>query len=722
VRYPRLKTESCPACGALLRYSAEDILGDSDIRIVSEIRPPQVELAKTIEDAIIQDKNAMTEAGTGTGKSLALLVPAILAGKRVLISTATTLLQHQYMTKDLPFLLAHLSELGCNFRFAVAKGRSHYLCKARLQIYAKKHGVSEEFRKWAVASEFGDKLELGQDVPPYWGRVNAEDCSGAARCMLAGDCGLVVARTLVANADVVVANHAIVGYDMRYNRRILPKHNYYIIDEAHQAAEYYRKAFAATFSENAISLAIHYLEGEAKALPPGEKFDSLVTLLRKENKSFFAKFPKKHDGSFDMLNGADFVSFLAALSSTIGELMAPYARELKARNLKRIKDTEYAAHAADIVDTKCGADDSDEDNAGRIDYLRDIPFEVILTAAKKFQRIHNSLVAICDSVSDKTGDDPHILYLQYPRTTKQGREVVYAPIFVSKILRNNLFPFTRVAASSATLTIGGQFEHFMEETGFSADALTYVTASPFDYAHRALLYCSKNVPIHPARDGVSPQLMEQKLGEYYEAMTDEIVNLTKASSGYAFVLFTNRVEMEEVAKRLKKESDFPVRMQEEGVSPGDLEKWFRKTKHPILCGLKSFWEGVSVEGDQLRLVIITKAPFPIQGDPIYQARKKILERRYGNNWYKRFKKLDVPAMITDVKQGTGRLIRTNMDYGVAAILDRKVSNQANKPGSYASLLINSLPFTLITASLSDVNRFLRQFEQAEKQRKKKEHP
>lgn len=701
---PLLKTKACPNCGADLRHSAEDILGDSDVRIVSEVRPPQIELSKTIEKAIIEDRNAVAEAGTGTGKSLALIVPAVLAGKRVLISTATTLLQHQYVTKDLPFLLSNLAELGYQFRFAVAKGRSHYVCKKRLEAYAKKNKVPQSLLTWVDKSEFGDKLELGRDVPRYWGLINAEECAGASRCEFARKCGLVAARALVTNANVIVANHAIVGFNMRLGRKLLPDHNYYIIDEAHQAAEYFRRAFAATLNEKSIPNALRYLE-ESGAMPPEDKYDELAKKLRKVNKDLFKQFRVKHDGSFDMLTGSEIADEVDDLAYIMHDMLEPFAAEAKSRDLqKRCRDAESAAYMAAVAGAKREAE------AKRDDYLKSVPDDIVVTAARKLQRIDDSLRSIRDSTATEEEEgDPRILYLQYPRTEKQGREIVYAPVFVNKILQNFLFPYTRVAASSATLTVNDKFDHFMEEMGFDENSLTYITASPFDYARRALLYCSKNVPIHPSRAKVPQHMMDQKLEEYYDAMTEEIVQLTDASGGHAFVLFTSRIEMNEVAKRLEDESDFPVRTQEEGMAPGDLEKWFRETDNPILCGLKSFWEGVSIEGEQLRLVIITKAPFPMQGDPVYQAKKDIMERKYGN-WFKRFKKLDIPAMITDVKQGTGRLIRTKMDYGVAAILDRKVSNQANKPGSYAAMLINSLPFTLITANLGDVKKFLRQFE------------
>lgn len=708
--YQPLATGACPSCGGPLRLSAEDILGDRETRIVKEVRPAQIELAKSIEASVAANKHIVSEAGTGTGKSLALIVPPILAGKRVLISTATTLLQRQYVTQDLPFLLAHLGEMGHPFTFAVAKGRGHYLCRKRLHAYVertKKDGkrtVSKRFLEWAQQTETGDKLELGRNVPKFWPLVNGEECVASVKCDFRNKCGLAAARAAVSGATVVVANHALVGIHMRYGHRLLPSYDYYIIDEAHQAANYYRNAFATRFSERMIPKVIRALE-ETSALPPEDQYDALVKDMRKTNEALFAHFPTLHDASFRMLTGTEIADEVDDLLYQLSSIVDMYGAEAKKRSVwKKASDSEYAAAAKDISKRTATLAEGHA-------YLAELSDEVVIRVSRHLQRTDAALRSIQQAAADMAEtQEARILYIQFPRTQQQSREIIYSPVFVNRILRDNLFPVSPVAATSATLTVNGEFKHFCEEMGFDEDCLTYVTDSPFDYEHRSILYCSRNVPIHPARAKVPRDQMERKLEEYYDVMTDEIVSLTDASGGYAFVLFTSRVEMEAVGTRLEKESEFPVRTQDENSTTGDLEEWFRQTDHPILCGLKSFWEGVSIEGDQLRLVAITKAPFPMQGDPVYQAKKDILEKQH-RSWFKRFQKLDIPAMITDVKQGTGRLIRTKLDFGVAAILDRKVTDQANKRGSYASLLINSLPFTRITANLGDVKKFLRQFEQ-----------
>ena len=699
--FPYLKTGDCPNCGLKLGLSAEDIIGDSPKRIVSEIRPPQVDLAKVVEEALMTGRDAITEAGTGTGKSLAVLIPPILAGGRVVVSTATTLLQHQYMEKDLPFLAAHLAEMDHPFKFAVAKGRSHYLCPSKLETHLKKNQVPRAFLDWAKDTVYGDKLELGNQVPSYWRQVCAEDCAGASSCKFASECGLIAARRQLATADVIVANHSMVGYNIRLGRRLLPEHEHYIMDEAHQAAAYMRKAFASVLNELTLPNLATYLE-QSDALPTAKVFDEKVKEMLALNSELFDKFKKKRDGSFELLKVDKIKEDLEELDEILDFLGGPLAHAYSAKKMaKGVLDPETRALCEKFC-VKVG---------GKSAYRVVAPEAVITVALRKVERACSTIAGILSAATTEENGAPHILYVQYPKTKKQNREIVYAPVFVNEILQKQLFPFTRVIATSATLTVGNNFDHFREEMGFDENALTYITASPFDYEHRSMLYCSKNVPLHPSRAKVDASQFDEKLEEYYDAMAEEITDLVDASEGHAFALFTNRVEMQEVFRRVDEDCPHPCRMQDETSTTGSLEEWFRETNNPVLFGLKSFWEGISVEGDQLRLVIITKAPFPIQGDPVYQAKKELLEKQYGN-WFKRFQKLDIPAMITDVKQGTGRLIRTKLDYGVAAILDRKVSNDANKPRSYASLLINSLPFTIITASLKNVKQFLRQFEKA----------
>lgn len=721
---PYLKSEACLKCGAALLLSATDLLGESPKRLVPEIRPPQVDLSKVVEKAFRTGKNAVTEAGTGTGKSLALLIPAILAGRRTVVSTATTLLQHQYMEKDLPFLAGHMAEHGFPFRFAVAKGRSHYLCPAELDAFTQRQQgrkMSERERKelneelkriheWAEETEFGDKLELGNEVPKFWNMISAEDCSGAKHCPRANHCGLMRARVLLRNATVIVANHSMVGFNIRLGRKLLPEHSLYIMDEAHQAAEYFRKAFASTLNEKTIPNMLAYIEKNG-ALPMTDKYDGLIADLRDKNKRLFKRFGKQTDGSFELLKVESIRKPLEEIAGILDEMAVPltYAYEKKGR--ETVNDDETKALCEQAAER---AKELQEDNENRPARIR-AAGTIVATALRKLQRVTgtvNSILLANDDVVEEE-KDATILYLQHPRTTRQSREIVYSPIFVRDTLQQHLFPFVTTAATSATVTIGGSFKHFMEEMGFEEeDTLTYITASPFDYEHRAMLYCSKNVPLHPGRArNIDPSQYETKLDEYYDAMAEEIVILTRASEGHAFALFTSRIEMQEVFHRVAEESKYVVRMQDETTTTGSLEEWFRNTPNPILFGLKSFWEGISIEGDQLRLVMIAKAPFPLQGDPVYQAKKEILLKKNQGNTFKVFNKLDVPAMITDIKQGTGRLIRTQLDYGVVAILDRKVSNNANKPRSYAALLINSLPYTMITANLGDVKAFLRHFRQ-----------
>jgi ATP-dependent DNA helicase DinG len=279
-----------------------------------------------------------------------------------------------------------------------------------------------------------------------------------------------------------------------------------------------------------------------------------------------------------------------------------------------------------------------------------------------------------------------------------------------------LFPTHQVIASSATISIGNSFDHFHKEFGFDPENTDeYMAVSPFDYDRRALLYLTKNVPHHPSRNrGLDETDREEALTDYYDKMAEEVCDLVAMSAGHAFVLFTSRTEMGEVAKRVEEEIDFPVIVQSDETTPAEAERQFRARKNPVLFGLKSFWEGVSIEGDQLRLVVIAKVPFPQKSDLVYQELRAEAEKTLGSG-YKAFMKLDVPHMIMDVKQAAGRLLRNMDDYGVVALLDRKITDEWKaKKRSYASMLVRDLPFTQVTSSHDYMNRFLRQFKMKDK--------
>lgn len=689
---------TCIQCATPLELAADDILGESPKRIVKEIRPTQVELTRRVEEAVKLGKHLVSEAGTGTGKSFALIIPAILSGQRVVVSTATTLLQHQYIAKDLPFLGATLGNLDIPVRYAVVKGRSHYFCRKRWTAVQKKFPKKKypHFWAWVKETDLGDKLELGESLPDFWYLVNAEDCVGARNCNQAKNCGLMLARALMRDADVIIANHAIVGFNIRFGMKILPPHSVYIIDEAHQAGGYFRNALASSLSARTVPNLLRYLE-ESDALDvEDEDLNQVMDDLRLTNDQLFQRLSTIDGGEQTVLKPSDIEDDVKTLASGIQDMLEPlvkmYNSTVRRQQLVEIdEETEAMCERA-------------ASHFGEMEEEAEVDPGILMVAIRKTERVYENLSALA------APQERHVLYLESPRTAKGGHKIVNAPVFVNEILERALFPFMNtVIASSATLTVGENFDFFKREFGFPEDTKEFVAASPFDYARRALLYLPTHIPVHPDRAKNLNKNYEDALEDYFDDMADEITLLAKYAKGHTFVLFTARREMETIFERVQDQLDFPMRMQEPGVSTGDLEKWYRKTDNPVLFGVKSFWEGISIEGDQLRMVIITKVPFPQRSDPIHNAKKEIFMTEQNVNSFRAFMKLDVPHMIMDVKQGVGRLIRTMGDYGVAAILDNKIGTGVNQRRSYANILVNSLPFTTIVKKRELVKQFLDHF-------------
>jgi ATP-dependent DNA helicase DinG len=244
--------------------------------------------------------------------------------------------------------------------------------------------------------------------------------------------------------------------------------------------------------------------------------------------------------------------------------------------------------------------------------------------------------------------------------------------------------------------------------GLPEDTREFQALSPFDYGRRSVLYLPTHLPVHPNNDKMCLD-KEAALEEYFDALTKEIVRLVKISKGHAFILCSARSEMQELFNRTRTIIGYPTRIQEAGMSAGALEEWFRTEVSPVLFATKSFWEGVSIEGAQLRMVIIPKVPFPVPSDPVFKAKETALKEK-GLSGFDIFKKLSVPAMIMDVQQGLGRLIRTMDDFGVAAILDNRVTpGSKNFKRGYANTLLQALPFTVQVQKLDVVRQAMEIF-------------
>lgn len=717
-------TARCIDCGGELRLSADDLLDDSPKKIVEEVRPAQVRMAQAVEEAIMLKRNLIAEAGTGTGKSFAVLLPAILSGKRTVVSTATTLLQHQYSKFALDFLERKLEPLGIEVTYAVAKGKRHYLCPKLFKELgsklkprggfktAKQKEIHKLFEKWAKTTETGDKEDLdellktiGAVSPPYFADVTAEDCSGAKGCKFAENCGYVKARGALQNAKIIIANHMIVGLNARLGGRILPQHSVYIMDEAHKAEEYFRKAFGSTLRQNTIPKLIEKIE---RATPSDEVIDDALDDLKHINESLFqciAQAYRADSGAFvvaadtfdDDFKGT--VRVLERIQVRMSKMLAEASNE--------DEDAEFLADLGIDPETRVAyenaklaaaeADDEVRRSVGEVDAGSLIETPAVRNALARVERTKSTIEAIS---SDGAGS---VLYVEKYFTKKKEPRFLLnrAPVMMGDILRSTLYSWLdTVIQTSATMSVGGDFSFYKEEMGLDEDTPTYTAESPFDYRGRTMLYLPRHLPIHPNNQQPRPLDKEEAMLAYNDAMAKEIARLVNISKGCAFVLFSARSEMEEMYNQVKDMVRFPCRLQDIDVSTGSLESWFKEETQPVLFATKSFWEGVSIEGKQLRMVVIPKVPFPSPADPIMDEKKKIIVERHGEKAW--FMRLYFPVMVMDVLQGLGRLMRRTDDFGIAAILDTRVIPGAPGAKYYGRKLVQSLPFTNATHDIDRI--------------------
>lgn len=696
---PYHKAERCVVCGQKTQLTSDDLLGDTPVRIVDEFRPAQVEFAQAVERALRDGRNVTAEAGTGTGKSFAVLLPAILANKHAVVSTAVIKLQSQYMLKDLPFLRDKLAPLGFEVSFAVAKGKSNYLCPLLMEAY-KEGSIPSTFKQWAAESRYCDKEELAS-VPFFWHKMSAADCIGSQYCRIVREkkqCGFVAAKAKAARAQVIVANHAVVGFNLRFGRKLLPDHNLLILDEAHKAQENFQKAFTQSISERFVPMVLDELDQAAlmsasnlEAMGYERNLDEAfegVKRMEEHNKDLFDSIDLS-EKAVRVLDPESLKDTIVALRKAIGKVTHFLCTLYEGYDPSHPRNDRYffvAAAEGKALETA-------------------VPF------LNKLQRLHETLRAIVD-------DDQEGVLCFAELTKKKTKLLKQQPIDVAPYLERLLFPNFGVVATSATITVNDKFDKIHRDLGFTPEHTdTYTCLSPFDYERRALLYLSKNVPLHPSKDKTIPYgdqaAKDIALDKYYDAMADEIVTLTNASSGHAFALFTNGYEMRQIAERVQTQTSCPIIVQSELLSPAAAERQFLSSKNPILFGLKSFWEGVSIEGDQLRQVIIAKAPFPTPDDLVHKAKREKAEKEYGSG-FKAFMNLDVPAMIFEMKQAVGRLLRRMDDYGVVAILDRKIANECQNKRAYAYKLICDLPFPNATFNADVVDKFLKHFQMVDR--------
>ncbi len=642
-----------------------------------EARAGQVAMAVKVARAFEGGGVLLAEAGTGTGKTLAYLVPAILGRQRVLISTGTKNLQEQIFYKDIPALR---SALNIPFTATCMKGRANYLCLHRLDqidpaVSPMAHDVFLPLiRAWSTRTETGDRAEL-EDLPedlPFWNEVaaTAETCVGT-ECPRYSDCFVTKMRQRAAASDVVIVNHHLLCADaaLRQNAygEVIPTCHHAIVDEAHQledvATQYfgygvstYRIEELARDVERALLLAV------GNDLSAHETVNRAIDRLRDYSRAFFAELAMSHRGGA-RIRGEERVR---ATVESVAQAAESADHLISALDVLHSTLTTLARlQPADVTgNTRLQeGDDADESRA-----------EVVGALARRAGELRDELRILMRC------DDPEYVYFVEFR----GRGVFFraSPIDVSAIVRELLLDRMHTTVlTSATLTVDGDFTYIRDRLGIRhADEIRL--ESEFDFARQAIVYLPTRMP-DPRSDA------------FALAAGREVTEILRRTEGRAFVLFTSYSSLRAVQSVAEMALDYPILTQ--GAAPrSQLLKQFRDTPHSILFATSSFWQGVDVVGDALSCVIIDKLPFASPTDPVTGARIDAIRSRGGDP----FGEYQVPLAILTLQQGLGRLIRHRQDRGVLAILDPRLRTKG-----YGRRFMASLPPAPVVHDLGRVAAF-----------------
>ncbi|HJQ69439.1 MAG TPA: ATP-dependent DNA helicase [Blastocatellia bacterium] len=636
-----------------------------------EYRPGQVEMAEAVDECLAHGGVSLIEAGTGTGKTLAYLIPALAAGRRVIVSTATKNLQEQLHKKDIPFLQEIIPR---KFNAVCMKGRSNYVCLHRLKKSDEMpilEGLEEvdyfdEVRRWAAQTETGDRAEL-TDLPEnlsFWPQIDAraETCLGQ-KCPEFDSCFITRMRRDAMESDVVIVNHHLFFADLAMRGgdygAVLPDYATVIFDEAHELED----VAASYFGTSVSNFRIADLVQDANKLvvtEPDQAGDLIKALARLTQRAdqFFLSFrgDDQEQGSAGRYQRA------GAGAPTDGRYTlstSHFIRKETGGNYKPTAAGEAYVALATAIDRLVGA----------LAVVKDPPPEIdnIIRRAETLKFELEFIV---------TGDEPGFVYWY----EKRGRGIfIHAtPIDVSGILEEKLFANVHSAVlTSATMTAGESFDFIKGRLGISGSR-ELIIQSHFDFENQAVLYLPQQMPDPRSRD-------------FLDASVDEIVQILEATQGRAFVLFTSVASMRQTYERVRALIDYPIFIQGQGSKAGLLDR-FRRTEGAVLFATSSFWQGVDVQGEALSCVIISKLPFAVPTDPVVAARQKYIDDQGGNSFYE----YSVPQAAITLKQGLGRLIRSATDRGVLSILDPRLRTKA-----YGKFFLQSLPPCHVTKSIEE---------------------
>ena len=612
-----------------MRQGTDDLLAAAVEAIGGAPRPGQLKMAQAVTRALESERHLAVQAGTGTGKSLAYLVPAIrhaqATGSTVVVSTATIALQRQLVERDLPRLADALEPyMERRPTFAILKGRNNYVCLHKISLpddapealieEDNLSWIGREVKKvteWVQETETGDRDDLVPGVADIvWRQVSvtSAECLGASRCPHGEDCFAQLAREQAAKVDVVVTNHAMLAIDALSDVNILPEHSAVIIDEAHELDGRITSVATNVISERALTLAAR------RAGKLGADKSVLEDVVDDFNLALAVEEPGRWETITEPARAA-FSTLADALAKTNTAIAEPRPGESE-------NDPETFAERGNLKN--------------HLAELRDAVDRIL-------------------SVFDEPDVTKHRDVVWLTRSDRDADSVFVAPLSVAGLLRATLFDDTPVVLTSATLTVGGNFNAMAAAWGLPTGSWDHLdVGTPFNPRKSGILYTARHLPT-PGRDGLAPDTL------------DEIAELITAAGGRTLGLFSSRRAAEQAATEMRARLPFDILLQGED-STGALVDAFAKAENSCLFGTLTLWQGVDVPGSSLSLVIIDRIPFPRPDDPLLKARAEAADAAGRSG----FMEVSATHAALLLAQGTGRLLRSTTDRGVVAVLDNRL--------------------------------------------------
>jgi len=630
-------------------------------------------MAQAVEAALAEKRHLIVEAGTGTGKTLAYLLPVIRSGKRVLISTGTKNLQEQLFYKDIPFLERVLfPKAEGTLRVCYMKGRGNYLCRQKLYDLTDQPVLSgleeiEQYRaiaEWEKRTPTGDRAELASlpEISALWSRLDArtDKCLGQ-KCTQWERCFVTEMRRRALESDIIIVNHHLFFADLAIKQSaegapdagVLPDCAAVVFDEAHELEDVAGSYFGVTVSNLRFDELARDIEGSLnrhKAMTAATM--GALRTLRDRAQLFFSALPPG-DGRFAFENRPEFLEENGDEYIALRRALARVASEMQTLPEKPEDIFAHVRRAEELAVQLSFVLESDD---------RNTVFWIERRGGRGIGRASSAEGA-----------------------PERGRANVFlqaTPIEISEILRGTLFATLETAVlTSATLAVGGGFGYIRGRLGIE-HARELVVASHFNYAQQAVLY-------------VPPDLPDPRTPQFAARAAERIRQLLEITRGRAFCLFTSYAVMNDVYNRLLGELEYPMLLQGDAPKSALLEE-FRLTPNAVLFATSSFWQGVDVQGERLSCVIIDRLPFAVPSDPVVAARGHAITAEGGNAFFQ----YQVPAAVITLKQGFGRLIRSLHDRGLLALLDNRILKKA-----YGRTFIESLPNYRKTTDIAQVEQF-----------------